>query len=377
MRVIKNLFRCISCLLITAGLLYLLVLCLEVKSYRHFIFVSHNVAALGDTTCVNADLSLKISNTHRGNGISIKFLSKEGGGRDSILTPQYHTIEDISLLSGLKINQIGAVARNAGIRLDSITDLYTVVILETARDSSISYHEEINSNDGGVTLCREHMMGGDKFRVTQASLIECVLNYTIEREDELDTNSPLHYNNQTYVDKSYYFLTSQGKKSKISHKDSLSNLTKWIAKCLEPYDITREEHCFVFHSEAVDTLAISFEFDEKVDVSPLEREPSAENYQGMCYNDFTTYGDSKYEVESKYLYSNVTKKKCDMYISYFQQKGRENNLSFWVKYVSSEKIQWFRLFFLTTFLGFFLTESILSILKFVSVIIESLKKSKL
>ena len=376
MKIIKNLFRCIGCLLMTGGLFYLLLLCLEVKSYRHFIFVSHNVAALGDTTCVKADISFNISNTDRGNSTSVKFLPKASGRRDGVLTPQYHTIDDISLLSGLKIDQISAGARNAGILLDSITDLYTVVNLETARDLSTSYHEEISSEDGVITLCREHLMGDDGFRVTHASLIECVLNYTVEKEDKFMTNSLFHYNNQRFIDKSYYLLTSQGKESEISHKESLFNLTKWIAKCLEPCDITREEHFFVVHSEAIDTLAIEFKFDEKVDVSPLEREPSVEDYQKMRYNDFTTYGDPKYEVESKYLYGNVTKKTGNLRIGYLQQKGRENKLSFWVKYVSSEKIQWFRLFFLTTFLGFFLTESILSLFKFVSVFIESLKMSK-
>lgn len=376
MKIVKNLFRCIGCLLMTCGLLYLLLLCLDVKSYRHFVFVCHNVAVLGDTACIKAEILFNLSNIDRSNFTSINILPNTRRRRDNVLTPQYHTINDISLLSGLKINQIAAQARKGGILLDSITDLYTVVNLETARDLSTSYREEISSRDGAIALCREFLMGDNGLQVTHANLIERVLDCTVDRENKFRTNSPFDYNNQRFVDRSYYLLTSQRKKTEISHKEPVLNMTKWIAKCLEPYDITREEHCFVFHSEAIDTLGIVFKFDEKVDVSPLERDPSIENYQEICFNDFTTYGNPKYEVGSKYLYGDVTERSGNIRIGYLQQKGRENKLSFWVKYVSSEKIQWFRLFFLTTFLGFFLTELVLSLAKFVSVVVESLKKSK-
>lgn len=375
MKIIKNFFQCFGCLIITGVLFYLLLLCLEVKSYHHFIFVSHNVAAKGDTNNIKAEILFNLSNTEIANRTSIKFLPNTNPRRDGILVPQYHTIDDISRLSGLKITQLYDNAQKAGIPRDSITDLYTVVNLETAWDLPVLYHEEKESADGCVFLFREKMMKDRNFRVTHANIIESVLKDAIYQEKLHDTNTPFQYCNKKLIDKSYYLITSKGKQTEVPQNYSSPNMLTWIDKCLEPHDITREEHFFIIHSEAIDTVALTLKFDEKVEFSPFKKNPTIKNYKELRFNDLTTYGEPRYEVESKYLYQNNNNKIANIHSSYYRQKSRENELSFWVKYESSEKIQWFRLFFITTFLGLFITLFILSTIRLGSIVIKSFRKS--
>lgn len=370
---VKNLLRCIGSFVMAGILSYLLLLCLKVKSHHHFLFVSHPVATIEDTNSVKAGVCFFLTNIEGDSEMSYKFISDNRKKRDNVLAPQYYNMEAISRLSGLDFNEISRYALKAHVPMDSLTDLYTVVNLETASSPNIKYSEDITPRQKSVFIHREFLMGDNDFRITHAYLVEHALLSAIEQENKHLTNSIFLFGNQRLVNKSYYVLTSKGKEVESDSRHSTQGVTKWIAKFFEPSDITRERHSFIIHSEAIDTLSLKLRFDEKVELSPLNREPSAEGSQTLLFDDITTCGEAIYASDSKYLYSDVGSRSANFHLSYYRQKGRENSFSFWVKYMSSEKIQWLRLFFLTTLLGFFLTEFLLSIFKIVVVLLKSCK----
>ena len=372
-KIIKKIVTCIAYALISFCLFHLLTLCLKVRSFRHFVFISHSISTNGANDNIKASVSFSMSNTDIDYGTSYKFSPKSVVRRSKVLLPQFHSTKYMSLLTGLSISQLDGYARQSNIPLDSITELYTVVNIETARDTSVSYEECINPSVDGIRLHRTFLMGDDGLRVTHANIIERVLDETINQFNKYGRNRIFQYDNQRFLNSSFYALAPKGKDVNIGDSEKEPNGFRWIFKLFQPHDITREEHCFVFHSEAIDTLSLTLKFDEKVDISPLNRESSYESYQEIKFNDITTLGDAKYEVESKYLYDSVKPNSVNIRIGYYQQKSVTDNISFWVKYMSSEKLQWFRLFAITTLLGLSLTEFVLSIFGVIKEVIVSRK----
>ena len=373
MKIVKTLLCCIGCFAMAGILSYILLLCLKVKSHHHYLFVSHPVATLENRNSLKAGICYYLTNIGGDCEMSYKFVSDNSPHRDSVLAPLYYNMEDVTRLSGLSLNEIAGYALRAGVPVDSLTNLYAVVNLETASSPDIKYSEDITPRQKSIFVHREFLMGDNDFRITHAYLVENVLKCAIEQEKQYHSNSIFFYGNQRLVNKSYYVLTSPGKEVELESKHSAQGVMKWISKFFEPCDITCERHSFIIHSEAIDTMSLTLRFDEKVELSPQNREPSAESYQALYFDDITTYGEATYSSDNKYLYSNVGRRNADFHLSYYRQKGHENSLSFWVKYVSSEKLQWFRLFLLTTLLGFFLTESLLSIVKLAGVLFKSVK----
>lgn len=375
MRFIKQTGRFIFFILVTGFLFYLLLLCLRVRSFDHYVFVSYSSSSYNDTNCINARITYNLSNLNETDKTSFEFLSKRSAKRPDVLAPQHYSLSGINQLAGISIDKLSVYATKANIPVDSISNLYNVVLFETNNDQSVTYKEQVSPRRGDVLIHREYLVG-QEIKITHEHLLEQALKYTVDKESKYDTDGPFQIDIQNFVINSYSILTSKFKEVKTVHETPRFSGLRLLVKIFEPYDITREDHKFVFHTQAVDTLGFIVKFDEKVETSPMNRTPSYNNYQEIVFDDITTHGETKYDAGTKYLYSDIKQRSATFHISYYQQKARENTLSFWVKYVSSEKLQWFRLFFLTTVLGYCITRLIILMGNFIHFCLQFISSRK-
>lgn len=370
MKIYKLICSCFLYFTASCILGYVLLLFLGVRQFNHFVFVSHNVSCLKDTFNVTANMFFDISNAYVSSGTKCIFINKNTPRRKGTLSPKYSSLEDLSLLTGLSLSKIRTLEMSNDIQKNSLSELYTIVYFEPTYDEQVPYNEKIKIRDNNIIIQRNHMLGDGKSNLFHSNTIESVFKDAIKIYD----NKKLLFDSvQVLENKSLCVISSIRDTVKVDNRIPHNQFFKWLYLSVAPYDITRSEHCFVLFSEAIDTLNLRLRFDEKVSVSPSGIHQMYGNHRILYFDDVTTYGDPKYEIASNYIYSELTKENFKNY-GYYRQKMNDNVIHFWVKYESSQKLQWLRLFFLSSLLGLFITRLISSLIKLVSFLFKLIIK---
>lgn len=374
-KVLKSL-RCVGDIILGCLLFYILIQILNVRKYSHYIFILHPVAELNDTNNVYVDISFYLSNiSHINSNANYIFHTSTGPGRMDVLPPHYNNLNDILKASGVHYNKLCEESIKSGLLADSISNLYYAADIEASDNfAAVIPSSDIRSDKNGIFLHNISQMGTNETQKNLDYIMEKILDVSKKREIEYNLSPLFQYNSNSTIIKSDYALTYRGRTFEIKHhnEQTSNDFFAWIAKVFEPNDITKEEHTFVVHSESIDTISLSLVFDESIELSTLVKPFSIKSLNEIEFKDITTRGEVKYKVDNKYLYNNFTSKSVTLGDNYYHQKAVDNKISFWVKYMQSEKIQWLRLFVLTTFLGLILTDFIVCSYKFIENITKSI-----
>lgn len=375
----KKLLRC-TCESICFGiLLYILLQCLNVRTYNHYVFVGHPVAELNDTNNVSSEIKFYLSNiSHCRSYADYSIYTNNTHRRTDVLSPHFNNITDIINETGCSYNELCKKTIQKGLLIDSIVNLFTMTIFEEAEDLARIFNNDTIVNDNGVFYYNEYPMGAIRTIYNHDYAIKKLLEITKEKEAQHNSGKVFQYDNKNTIVKSDYALTYTGRSFDIIHKKNKSdnNLFLWIEKVFEPNDITKEMHTFVVHSESIDTVSLDIMFDEKIELSPINKAFTKINFNEIKFDDVTTLGETQYKVSSRYLHDNITRKNVNLRTDYYHLKAYENKISFWVKYVKSGKIQWFRLFVLTTLLGLLLTDTTVCIYNVLVELYKSISEKK-
>lgn len=318
---------------------------LNVREMKHYIFLS-NLQNNGNRKYFSKlDISYSLSSSDDGKSVVGEFIymsSPKDSFENKIKEiPRY----DFFKIIGGDISKYKRELKNENIDVKKISDFISIIDFEKT-DFSLSLKQpeyfKINPEKSVIRILR---------RTDPKELIGALA----KKEFSILDSCNLLENNKSYFGPILFNINKDNltviqdyilRKDNIetvtfkTHKNFSVNIFHQLLKYLAFHDISKEGHRYYIFINDIDTVSLKIKFDDEVELSSLKREPDIEDATSLYYRNIKNN-------------TNSLKNALD-----YQNYAISNNITFWVKYSKGERMQWVRLFIITTLLGFFITESI-------------------
>ena len=338
---------------------YFLYLCMLVPDYHHYVILMHPMNKIACNKFVTAKVDFQFSNYgKRGSeGESYSFSFSDKPNNPDIFPPRFTKPSDCFYIIGSSFsNEMEKSMLMSFFPIDSIKGMFYVMHTRTSNNEDSKFHHSISIK--GKTGSKIAILEKEFPSTQQLNGIEDVLFEAIEKGKNSDKflfhekvfdydNSLLHTSSFSIIAEE---MTSENDYSiKRQKKESLFSP---ITKLFTPYDITKAGYKIYVFSESIDSVLLTLNFDENVELSSINKQYRKNNSKSITFHDIATKQldepRNQFLTEMNYKYGQVN-------IRRFQKCAYRDCFSFWVKYESSETLQWIRLFILTSILGYLLT----------------------
>ncbi len=365
---LKSLVKFILCLVLCCYLITVLLSWNHVMHFKNYIYLSHPMSSKADSDChfTIADVKLSFSNENAGVRDECYVFSICNKKKDSLMArPQVSSIDTLgafftpSVLNNRKVsiglNLLEKVQKRNG---GQINNAFGAIRFSFPFNNSTIHHEVeiyqggnqnsyiINKNNTYDNASVEFWNEEDTFY----TLIDALRKWELSEY----RTSIFRFNDEELMVNTYYGLGEHADSSVIIKPKDCTSWTGLLNLLLAPYDISKAKFDCSLMTYEIDSTNVTISFDESVEISPIDNAAFVSldvkrlNFRnwGICESiEFADAFHQSYDGKSK----TIEFSGWDL-----RDYKQDEALSFNVKFLESNAIQWFRLFFLTTIITYLL-----------------------
>ena len=359
---------------------YILQLCMQVPEYRHYLILMHPMSKQETRMkYVSANLQFDISNCnlYRDDAESYYFELTDKQPHQDIYRPKFSKPSDCFNIVGNPYSQeISKKMLASFFSEDSIGNMYYVYYARTAKGKIPSFNSSsfVNGKRGSqsIYLVKDYPSVLD-IQDLEDLLYEAIVKAKSAEKNRRFLESVFDYDSEKMRTTSISIMTHKNicNASVVKNVSGLPYFFRQLTTLFAPYDITKAGYKFYIFSESVDSVTMTLNFDENVDLSPCNRPYNKQGKRSFLFDNLATRAleglpnePFLWEINTKYGRVNAEK---------YQRCANRDYISLWAKFEASERLQWIRLFFLTSLLAYFITQLLSIIISLAEYIMKNIK----
>lgn len=363
-----SLAKCILFMVLCYNLIIVLLSWNRVMHFKNYVYVSHPMSSKAYSDChfTVADAELCFSNEGTGVLDECYAFSICNQKKDSLIPrPQVSTIDTLgafftpSVLNkrevAIGLNLLGEVQKRNG---GQINNAFGVIRFSSPSNNIIDHHEiklyqggnqnsfVINKNNTYDNASAEFWDEEDTFY----TLLDALRKWELS---EFKT-SVFRFDDNDLMVNTYYGLGAQTDSAVIIKPIDNSSWTDYLNLLFAPYDISKAKYDCTFMTYGVDSTNVLIRFNESVQISEIDNASLiAKDLNSLKLSNWGVH--QSLSLADAFYQSFDGKSKNIEYNGWVLRNYKQNEaLSFCVKFLESRTLQWFRLFFLTTFIAYLL-----------------------
>ena len=366
--IIKYLAITIFCGLAIAKCCNLLYKWNGVPLYRHIVYLYHPMTKdTISTHFVNATIDILADELPYLNSLdsiitpldddqlSIKIKNK--GKEDNMVLPYYSKCDDsyfdffdiqtnLSLKKKLHNNNY----------INEVANVFAMLHFKSEESCGKKEIRKIGQESHSALVLKSEKASSSKW-LLETEVKKLHLSCQEKEEQKKIENRMFDFNTDSLFLKSYYLFSDQLTDSVCvkASNERKSNFVRIWNLLTSDFDITKAQYNLIVLSEAIDSLDLCIYFNDIIKLSPI----SVEDKSGIRIEKGSNFV-KLYNIKSNHTPNHgiyrLFKLSDDLYNGYnaegIYNNARYNNISFFAQRISSEKIQWIRLFVLSSLLAY-------------------------